>query len=236
MKNFKKAFTLTELLIALAVIGILVAILVPVIFNLMPDQNVLMAKRAYYAVQTVVSDLINDEGCYPDKTQSMGADRRLGFDDGFGYPNCLKWGGNSATSATIFNEGSPTTKFVTLFADKVDVQDGTFSTSGFQTKDGMKWTFRSGASAKSLHSSLNAMNDLFALITIDVNGSGERPNCGQAVTTSACSKGNTYDQFAIAVNTDGKLTILDGWARSAVKINKDVSGTQGSTESTIAPR
>ena len=34
-----KAFTLTELLIALAVIGVLIAILLPVIFNIMPDQK-----------------------------------------------------------------------------------------------------------------------------------------------------------------------------------------------------
>ena len=61
MKN--KAFTLTELLIALAVIGVLIAILLPVISNLMPDQNSLMAKRAYYAVQTITSDLLNNEAC-----------------------------------------------------------------------------------------------------------------------------------------------------------------------------
>ena len=47
MKRFNKAFTLSELLIALGVIGILCAILLPVIFNLMPNQNTMMAKRAY---------------------------------------------------------------------------------------------------------------------------------------------------------------------------------------------
>ena len=71
MKNQKKGFTLTELLIALGVIGMIVAILVPIIFNLIPDQSVLMAKRAYYSIQTVVSDLINDEGCYPDKKHNL---------------------------------------------------------------------------------------------------------------------------------------------------------------------
>ncbi|MDY6309835.1 MAG: prepilin-type N-terminal cleavage/methylation domain-containing protein, partial [Cyanobacteriota bacterium] len=44
----KKAFTLSELLIALGVIAILTAISMPIIHNLLPDQNVVMAKRAFY--------------------------------------------------------------------------------------------------------------------------------------------------------------------------------------------
>ena len=55
----KKAFTLTELLIALAVLGLLIAILTPIISNLIPEQNALMAKRSYYAVQTLISDMLD---------------------------------------------------------------------------------------------------------------------------------------------------------------------------------
>ena len=97
MKRFNKAFTLSELLIALGVIGILCAILLPVIFNLMPNQNTMMAKRAYYIVQSVVADIINDEACYPDKSSATTADKRLGFDDGYGYSNCTLWGGGAHT-------------------------------------------------------------------------------------------------------------------------------------------
>ena len=75
----KKGFTLAELLIALAVIGILISILLPVISNVMPDQNALMAKRAYHAVQSVTSSLINDEACYPNKVYAMGEDAREGL-------------------------------------------------------------------------------------------------------------------------------------------------------------
>ena len=71
MKNkIKKGFTLAELLIALGVVGILVAILMPVIFSIIPDQNEIMAKKAYYTVQSVVSEMINDGSCYPDQTHA----------------------------------------------------------------------------------------------------------------------------------------------------------------------
>ena len=248
MNNMKKGFTLTELLIALGVIGILVAILVPVIFNLMPDQSVLMAKRAYYSIQTVVSDLINDEGCYPDKTQSAGADRRVGFDDGYGYANCLKWGGNNETRQYI-NREDAVAKFATLLADKLDLKEGTTPSSSkvlkitsFETKDGMKWSIYpfsgyGGSAIRNKYTDLRAISDLFAIIEVDVNGDGNTPNCGQSVITNAC-EGNArnFDEFAVALSTDGKLTILDGWARSAVKVGKDIKGLTTDSEGTIAAR
>ncbi|MDY6359532.1 MAG: prepilin-type N-terminal cleavage/methylation domain-containing protein, partial [Cyanobacteriota bacterium] len=61
----KKAFTLSELLIALGVIAILTAISMPIIHNLLPDQNVVMAKRAFYTTETIISDLLNYQYCYP---------------------------------------------------------------------------------------------------------------------------------------------------------------------------
>ena len=67
MKLNKKGFTLTELLIALAVIGVLIAILMPVIMNIMPNQKVMMAKRANYTIESVVSNLLNDSACYPNE-------------------------------------------------------------------------------------------------------------------------------------------------------------------------
>ena len=92
MKFNKKAFTLTELLIAVGVVGVLAVILMPVITNMMPDQNAIMAKRAYYTVQNVVSDMINNGECYPDTSKAADDSvRRIGFDDGYYYPNCENW-------------------------------------------------------------------------------------------------------------------------------------------------
>ena len=90
MKRLNKAFTLTELLVALGVIAILCAVLLPVIFNLMPNQNIIMAKRAYYSLQTVISEMLNDTACYPDRTNAVD-NPRIGLDDGKGYLGCGPW-------------------------------------------------------------------------------------------------------------------------------------------------
>lgn len=229
MKRFNKAFTLSELLIALGVIGILCAILLPVIFNLMPNQNTMMAKRAYYIVQSVVADTINDEACYPDKSSATTADKRLGFDDGYGYSNCTLWGGSENTG-TIETEGDASLKFATLFVDKLDKNSSSIASGGgtFSTKDGMNW--------KLSDSGFNSKPPAMATLVVDVNGT-DAPNCGQSSTsnvalgdsatledsTKCANRTSGFDRFTMNIYEDGRITVSDSWAQSAIKINKDVT-------------
>ena len=164
MKFNKKAFTLTELIIALGVIGVLATILMPVITNMIPDQNAIMAKRAYYAVQTIVSDIINDGDCYPDTSKSSSEDlQRIGFDDGYKYPDCKDWKAENddyytedeietledGTEVIKHRKGDPKeysakVKFITLFKKELDIKDGEKTTTGnetFVTRDGIRWRF-----------------------------------------------------------------------------------------------
>ena len=62
--KFKKAFTLTEVLIAMAVLGIIVSASVPVILGMSPNKNAIMLKKAYYTTETIVNSLINDPELY----------------------------------------------------------------------------------------------------------------------------------------------------------------------------
>ena len=194
MKFNKKAFTLTELLIALGVIGVLAAVLMPIISNMLPDQNAIMAKRAYYSVQNVVSDMINNGDCYPDTSKAASNSfRRIGFDDGFRYPNCEYWQGSpyfsyvcqdedndgecdlDAEGKPIIvhndgdpNEGDASKKFGNIFKNTLDLKSADNVNTKFSTKDGIDWQF----------SNLNHFNtknspdpNACAIIYIDVNGS-----------------------------------------------------------------
>ncbi len=223
-----KAFTLTELLIALAVIGLLIAILLPVIFNLMPDQNALMAKRAYYAVQSIVADMINDEACYPNKTQEAAGEVRVGFDDGYGYADCSKWGGQQ--NEEYIDKEDANSKFLTLFVNKLDLKvDSTGSTTDkniildedsseieFETKDGILWKAQN---LDLLYTKTNPSIDLF----IDTNGA-DKPNCSKN-TDTGCTNKKDFDRFTIRIHADGTLDILEDWALDAVGINHDITGS-----------
>ena len=81
MKRFK-GFTLTELMVALAVIGILVAVVTPAIMKTRPNKNKMMVKKTFYSVEQIVSSLINDEGLYtpPDNDECVDSSTcRYGF-------------------------------------------------------------------------------------------------------------------------------------------------------------
>lgn len=230
MRRLNNAFTLTELLVALGVVAILCAVLLPVIFNLMPNQNTIMAKRAYYTIQTVVSDLINDEACYPDRTSAIN-NPRVGFDDPAGYPNCTKWGDAHLNDSSMTQAAE---KFKELFIDKL----GATKTDGnnkFTTNDSMEWSFTSAA--------FNSSNDEGGtiLLTVDVNGK-DKPNCGGSgyayVTelggddASCQNRTNGFDRFRVTINGNGKITInpADVWAINAVKVNRNITSDKNSND------
>jgi prepilin-type N-terminal cleavage/methylation domain-containing protein len=55
----KKAFTLSEALVTLAIIGVLAAILIPVVDQVKPDKDKITYKKALYSMQTAVADAMD---------------------------------------------------------------------------------------------------------------------------------------------------------------------------------
>lgn len=60
----KKAFTLAEALVTMAIIGIIMALSIPAVIQSVNDTRPLF-KKSYNIVETIVSDLINDTALYP---------------------------------------------------------------------------------------------------------------------------------------------------------------------------
>lgn len=78
----KKAFTLSEALITLAIIGVLASILVPVVNNARPDKDKLTYKKALYTIQSAISNAM-DSSAYPTLLNSTAywADSLVGASD-----------------------------------------------------------------------------------------------------------------------------------------------------------
>ena len=210
-KNFTpvmlKAFTISELLIALGVIAVLTTVLMPIVHSLIPDQNILMAKRAFYTTETVINGLINDEGCYP----SIRA--KEGFENDSGYTKCSNWGKDSEENAAK--------KFSTLFTNKLDIKGTiTYKENGmtFETKDGLFWDFQS----------INFEGEnAYTVLTIDVNGAVKGPNCGQSSESSPSNcEGRTkgFDKFTMHIHRSGKIDLMDCWAIRSVRTDKKLIG------------
>ena len=65
----KSGFTLAELMIVLAILGVVAAVLTPIVFNAAPDENKLKFKKAYYTLQRTTDAVLNSD-TYPEGDMS----------------------------------------------------------------------------------------------------------------------------------------------------------------------
>ena len=65
VKKKKPGISLAEMLLALAILGILAAILMPVLKSAQPDKLEALHKKGNYIVEHVVADIAFDEDLYP---------------------------------------------------------------------------------------------------------------------------------------------------------------------------
>lgn len=88
----KKGFTLAELMIVLAVLAVIAAVLMPTVFNSMPDENKLKFKKGYYTLKRTIDQMVNSDN-YSQTKGEFG--KVLENDD----TNCPFEGGGDVTSA-----------------------------------------------------------------------------------------------------------------------------------------
>ena len=69
----KKGFTLAEIMIVLAVIGVLTAILLPVAINSSPNEDVMKFKKGHNALLSAIRELVNSDKYYLDGDFSVRA-------------------------------------------------------------------------------------------------------------------------------------------------------------------
>ena len=219
--SYKNGFTLAEVLVTMASLGILAAIILPTADKLKPNHEMLMFKKAYYTTARIVQDLINDPNSYPDTDNPLTS----GFSN---TSHVVSYHGN--TYGGTGTDG--TQKFCKLFASRLNVvgdidcsKDGYESeliedpspdlfwlnyeskkfNNSFTTSDGIVWGLPSNGFQQSTQS-----------IVVDVNGAkGENcydnqveydinDNKTKAVQTLDCK---TPDRFIIKVNREGKVWV-----------------------------
>lgn len=220
--KMRRAFTLAEIMVVLAVIGVIVAIITPTIVKLKPNKNKIMFKKAYYVTERVINELINDEGFYSDSDESL--------------PGFVNEGNATLYGVTI----SGNSKFCKLFASKlntskltatddIDCTTSALSTptpggtgsGNFVTNDGITWhipiTVLPEAAALSTPQTTVFTNPAVTVplastagnkrdVIVDINGTGQvtqsSPNCVYNIAT--CTN---PDQFTITIQYDGKVSV-----------------------------
>ena len=212
----KLGFTLTEMLVALFVIGILAAVTTPVIRKVVPDQNKVMIKRVYSLTTNIVKSLINDSQIYS-PMNDVGERVYIGFDnfervivDGESYGGDNKYGKFTDLFLNSLSVNKPQTSENCTISFKesslVTLNMNNNTCYKVTTKDGVLWTFIEP----------NENSEYTAFIMADVNGL-KRPNCSEGSNACATRK-DGFDQYIMGIRDDGKIKINmnDVWARSAI--------------------
>lgn len=217
------AFTISELLIALLVLGVLGAVLSPVITNIMPNQNKVIIKRTYHQVTNVVAKMLEDNSLYsPFGAAGSGNETTpiyAGFDNtsyvnflGKTYSGDTKFSG--IFSAMIGAKDFGTEDFQTVFDNGGDSLNFSSNVVVSKTKEGIKWRFAKPSETSSIAS----------IITIDVNGD-KGPNCSQGLDDSCKTRTKNFDRYVVGIYNDGKIAVSskDIWARNVLNASSSTN-------------
>ena len=200
----KNGFTLAELVVALGVIGIITALIIPAAHKLMPDNNKVLYLKAYDTISTTIDGLKNNSKLYPicSKDNIDCASHPL-----FSNRKPLLAPFNAANDDRF--EGK--TKLCNLLAfsfddlnnancksDRYTYDASTFDNNvSFVSKNGMQWI------VSPYEYSYDSSRASFQTdIWVDINGSAE-PNC---IYSDACQK---PDRFKFMVAADGTIVQAD---------------------------
>lgn len=206
MKNLKRGFTLSEILITLVLMSFLIMIMASTLKNVTPNQEKIMLKKAYKLTETIVSELVNDVVLYPE-------------DDGEYINRELA---NTVSVDNYYGTGSVSgsTKFCELFKSRLNVaRTRNACGSGnnmrvanpnrnFTTTDGIDWyvtatDFGTGGPC---------------FIDVDVNGFNKGVNCYyDPESPEDCE---TPDRFRFRVFSSGRVVLLDDIAKEYLKDTK----------------
>lgn len=198
----KSGFTLAELMIVLTILGVVAAILTPLIFNAAPDENKLKFKKAYYTLQRTTDAVLNSD-TYPEGDMSRVSNPAKTFCYAFSdmlntmYDNCE--GTNTlkvnSGNAFVYKPDQSDTSLQTLdgYCTAGQVKDpitgGTNDLPKFITQDGIFWwgfDFDFDPDDAQEH---NGIRTDYAVVCVDVDGEG-----GESA-------------FAYGIRYDGKVIV-----------------------------
>ena len=215
------AHTLAEVLVALTIIGVIGAVVVPAIGKFKPDVNKIRFIKTYDAIVSVNNHLISDETIY-----STINSNEVNLQH---YPllntDTTNIDGNSYSGAGKY------CKLLSLYLSGSSVKcstDGTISKTlstepSFITQDGSAlWVYTASSIDKGENS-----GSYKTQITIDVDGTSEGENCLSSSTT--CSH---PDRFQLNLYADGRLVAADPktqyylTSRANFRLNRDYNAPE----------
>ncbi len=209
----KKGFTLQELLISLAVIGVVSAVALPSLMSIQPDKSKTIYMKAYNTLTTLTDEILNDPSLYYETYDSNG------------NVNCqgLRCVGEPSASYTACNQKwqcLQATKFSAIFATKVNYTQREHKDDivTFTTLDGANWSF----------TPTTTTSELIYDITINIKPTDHSKNNPCSYSTT-CLKPN---EFKFRIDNDGGIRPADALGMAYLQNPTDTRS--GATDRNLA--
>ena len=183
----KRGFTLAEMLIVIAIIGVIAAITLPGVLKNIPTKEEELAKKVNYLVEQVVEQIFDDDNLYPKKSEYGES----------GFQNLEKVTAMDRDRKQS-RDYSGNTKFCELFAEKfikTTPVNCTANAKTFTTTDGSEW-----------YVPVTDFADGYAELRVDVNGPNG-VNCGWQNNACSDADARKRDRFRYYVKANGKITL-----------------------------
>ncbi len=203
----KQGFTLAELLITLAMIGVLAAITVPTLAKLKPDETKAKYLKAYNVLVTNTDEILSDTSLYWTTYDNSGKSDCIGL--GCWDINNEEDGGFIDTPGFPSEREANVDKYPRLLVNRFNLSEKPDEASvdpiSFTTVDGVYWLFED-----TKNETIDGKRALTYNLTIDIDG----PDKGNNSDYSSNSK---PDQFKFKIDTYGKVLPDDPLGKAFLK-------------------
>lgn len=197
---FKKGFTLQELLITMAIIGVVAAITAPAIMNIVPDKNKSLYIKAYNTLTTLTDEILSDPALYwASGYNNAGEAEQTGLYSDL-QPEIAPYN-NDENCSGVNKFPAILSHHLNLASDVTVTGNNTRNgTVTFTTNDGILWEFNT--------EEINSNETIQGLaykttVTLDMDGAGNGDN------HIFDDDHTTPDQFILVIDNDGGITAGD---------------------------
>ena len=168
----KRGFTLAEVIVAMSIIGVIAAITMPMLGNIVPDKNKVKVLTTYKMVQDITAELLSSPSIYrKHRCQFEDYKNALQGDDNY---LCVGLGDITPSFVPEYAGYENKEKYPLLLASKLEL-DGEPSVAAdkivtFTTTDNMNWTVT--PSVNCLKDTVRSYNicGLDYVVSVDING------------------------------------------------------------------